>query len=405
MKTRSEITAGQLGELYEWIDRKLDRIGIETQPEVAARVLELVSDPDTGMNDYAAVIKTDPALTGKLLRMVNSAYFAQRKPVTNLERATVLLGLERLRAISLGFYLSRAAAGDASAAISRQVWGQSVFRACLACELSRGACPEHGAEAFIVGLMLDCGLPMMAKLAGAPFEKLYTQRMTPAKQTRMEYETLALTHVDIAATLMRRWRMPDLLAKPIEWHHTPPGETDRDSPIHALHRVAYYVGAVQLDDEGEPRSAAPMSGAAERVLGIDQAELGGVVKRAMGEYQATNQLFGEVADAIGDADDLAERVHHQLVMAIDQAFEASFQKDAMSIPQSFNVGGQDVEVGFDAQGSATAYIVDSRGERIASLTLSGNPMEPELFFESLGLEPSGGDDSTELLQYVKRVAA
>ena len=75
-------------------------------PQVAARLLELAADPNAQIRDYVDAIKTDWALTGRVLRLANSAFYAQRQPVTRLDRALIVLGVERAKAICLGFYLS-----------------------------------------------------------------------------------------------------------------------------------------------------------------------------------------------------------------------------------------------------------------------------------------------------------
>jgi HD-like signal output (HDOD) protein len=146
MKPRSALTPPEVVELQAEIDRRLTGLGLPTQPAVAARILALVANPDAGLKQYADVLRHDAALTGRLLRLANSAYFAQIKPVTTIERSCVLLGLERLKAVSLGFYLSRAAATDPNHVLSRRVWTQSVLRACLAAEMARVTCPGYSAD-------------------------------------------------------------------------------------------------------------------------------------------------------------------------------------------------------------------------------------------------------------------
>ena len=124
MKQRSLLTASQLTELHEFLGRRLDAIGIESQPEVVLRLLELSKNQDAQLRDYAGVIKTDHAISGRVLKLANSAMFAQRSAVSSLERGCTLLGIERLKAVSLGFHLSRAAntKDAASRDIARKVW-------------------------------------------------------------------------------------------------------------------------------------------------------------------------------------------------------------------------------------------------------------------------------------------
>src|SRR5205085_4261819 len=131
-----------------------------------------------------------------ILRLANCAFFAQRQPITNLDRSCVLLGVDRLKSVALGFYLSRAAAGDPRQSLSRRIWGQSVYRACLSAELARQLAPTRAAESFIIGLLLDAGIPLVARLLGRPALAILHNDDPPARQFKAESDHLPFTHVD-----------------------------------------------------------------------------------------------------------------------------------------------------------------------------------------------------------------
>jgi HD-like signal output (HDOD) protein len=408
-KPRSALSASELEAMLGSLGQKLDQMGIETQPEVANRILRLVSDPNAGLRKHADVVKSDPALTGRLLRLANSAFFAQRQPVTNLERACVLLGLERLKAISLGFYLSKGAAGDANGIISRRVWGESVYRACLASELARTIAPRFAAEAFIVGLMLDSGIPLTHKLLAKQAASIFEKTEPPTRLFKEEYGTLPFTHVDVVTALARRFRLPELIAKPLEWHHVQPAPTDTPSPVQMLHRVSYYVGAIQLDvgalGEPAPKDDAPLSGVAEKMLGIRSDRLGGMVKAAGAEYGAVIQMFNEVADSMGNMADHAERIHVQLTGVLDQALADQFRKETERAGQVFELGEQHVEVELDALGRVAAYLKDSSGIRLLSCTLDRGDLDVQQIYEALGIEDATDQQTYELQDFLKLLAA
>ncbi|MFY7896411.1 MAG: HDOD domain-containing protein, partial [Phycisphaerales bacterium] len=103
MKLRSQISASELGDLYQLLDRKLDGVGLNSQPEVAIKLLEISRNKNAQLADYAKLIRNDQAVSGRVLRLANSAFFAQRRPVTTIDRACVVLGTDRLKAVSLGF--------------------------------------------------------------------------------------------------------------------------------------------------------------------------------------------------------------------------------------------------------------------------------------------------------------
>ncbi len=404
-KARCELTAEEVVELHAQLDVRLSRMGIATQPDVAARIVELVSNPGAQVQEYARAIRTDPALTGRLLRLVNSAFFAQREPVTALDRACTLLGIERLRSFSLGFYLSRTASTDREARYSRRVWGESVLRACLASELARRLFPSLASEAFIVGLMIDAGLPLMEKLIGPAFAAIVERDEPPSRQFVLEFRSLPFTHVDVIKVLATRWKLPEVLSRPLEWHHTSPGDTSRADRVYRLQRLAYYVGAVRLSARtGLPEEGAPLSTIAGRVLGVDTAALEGSVTRALSEYRSALSLFGDVAEGVKDGEDLSMRVHHQLVDVMERALAGSIQADRSNAP-TFSVGGFTLRITGDEDENATATLVDSSGSALLTHRFRRSGATPEHVVRSLGIDAATADELRELGEFMRSMAA
>lgn len=424
MKPRSSISAAELSELYDRLDRQLDRVGLETQPRVAVRLLELISQDGAQIKDYNEALRTDAALTGRLLRLANSAYFAQRTPVTKLERALVLLGIQRVKAVSLGFYLSKAAATAGAKSISREVWGQSVFRACLAAALARSRGPALASEAFVVGLMLDCGIPLMAKMLGGAYEQLYVEHgRSPAKLYNAELEHLEFTHVDMAAALTRRWRLPAVLAKPIVWHHTPPpslrGTEDGvgapalpAAPLSAqdatalLQRIGYYAGAVTLDAFGSPAEPTPLPSIGSRVLDVGPPEITRAVRAAAQEHGAVSQLFDGVAKGVDDPEALAESVSLQLVGVLDEQMIKSLRQETGATTSRLSVAGYELELQqTGAPGRVTVYLDTASGERVISCTVAPAAETPATLRRSLGLEDASEDEMKKLVGELRAMAA
>lgn len=405
MKPRCELTACEISELIDALASKMEGQVLRTQPEVAARVLELTNDADAGLNDFARVVRTDQALSGRLLKMVNSAYYAQRQPVTAIERACVLLGLDRLKAIVLGFVLSRSAA-DPTSELSRRIWGESIFRASLAAQLTpAGACGQAG-EGFIVGLMLDAGIPLMAQLLGGSYLRLYESCNTPAQLYEREFAELPFTHVDVINALMRFWGLPETLARPVEWHHTTPGDADRPEPIYKLQRVAFYVGSLTLQDGGTvPAGSVPSRATAERVLGVAAEKLRDLVGKAQQEYSAMLDLFGDVADSIENIEGLAERAHIELVETVDGFVTRTVQAEQADAPESFMIGANRVEIEHTHDGACVAFLYDTGGMRLVSYRFMPGAQDAPSLLTALGLDEIDDEAAMYLEGVLGRMAA
>jgi HD-like signal output (HDOD) protein len=411
MKPRSALTGTEIAELHDFLDRKLERIGVPSRPEVALRLLELSNDPRSEMKDYANVIRTDQAMSGRVLRLANSALFVQRTPVSSLDRACLVLGLERIKAVCLGLQLSHAAACASRRDISREVWGQSVFRACFAAEAARIIAPTFVPEAFVIGLMLDAGVPLMTRLVGEGYPTLYAESRSPGALFRRENETLGFTHVDVVTVMARRWRFPDLLAGPLTWHHTRPADLRRAEPVHRLHRIAYAVGMLTLEHdtvrENEELKVKSADGvvSTQRLLGVTHAEAAQIFPRTIAEYTATVELFSDVAASIADVDSLFERVSAALVRSVDDAVERSLAREEAAGPVRFLIGGRSIELRRQDDGTFIAYLYDSLGQRLLAHRFSSDPEAPRALAEAFDLDISDPQERQRLSEFVMQQAA
>jgi HD-like signal output (HDOD) protein len=414
MKARHELTAQEVGELHQLLDRKLDGIGLSSQPEVALKLLELSSKPNAQLAEYSNIIRSDQAVAGRVLRLANSAFFAQRRAVTAIDRACVVLGVDRLKAVALGFHLSRAAQAPGDKEYSRQIWGESLFRACLASQAARLTAPALVSEAFVIGLMMDAGLPIMGSLAGEGFRKVRTDGSTPGRLFRLENERLAFTHVDVMTVLARRWKLPEMLAKPLEWHHTKPPETKKDDPLVRLHRIAYVVGLVEFsprENAGNAVGVAPVTlqtpgvGTVARILALGPDEIKSVVQQSAGEYSATIEMFKDIASGIQGGDNLLDAVQLSLTRAVDNLIERDLTDEVSDAPQRFQLAGQWIELGRESDGSGMAYLFDSKGNRLLAHRFQPASTRPAEICEALGIDAASEQDVERLRQSMARMAA
>ncbi|MBX3402750.1 MAG: HDOD domain-containing protein [Phycisphaeraceae bacterium] len=405
MKPRRDLSAIEIEDLYETIGRRLERIGLETQPKVAIRVMELAQDAGSQLKDWAAAVQTDWALTGRLLRLANSAYYAQRAPVTRLERALVLLGTERTKAVCLGFYLSRAAALPGVNQLSREVWGQSVFRASLATAIARAQCPALSAEAFVVGLMLDCAVPVMARMLGEDYVRLVRACPSPAKLFATELDRLEFTHTDVAATLARRWKLPTVLARPIAWHHAPPTVAVRVDNVARMQRIAYYVGAVQLNAEGLPIVHAPLQTTAEKLFGIESSAVGRIVADAANDYRGALEVFSHLGDRVDHLDAITDSVQVQLIEMMDEQMERALKLETRGGSERMTVAGHHIEVEPGEDGAVIAYLAGQNGERLLSCTVRPERETADTIRRKLGLDDAPDGDLRQLMRVMQAMAA
>ncbi|MFI4896232.1 MAG: HDOD domain-containing protein, partial [Phycisphaerales bacterium JB059] len=342
MIARKMLKAADLPGLYGTINRKLDLVGIESQPAVAARLVELVQDPEAGPVDFAETVRHDAAISGRLLKLSNSAAFAQVKEVTSVDRACMLIGQERLRSMALGFYLSRSANDPEHESLSRRIWCESVLRGCVASELARHTGGVGVPEAFLVGLLLDAGVPMMNRMFSERYAPMADPETEPERRFQLEFDQLPMTHVDVGVALCQRWKLPEILGKAIAWHHTPPPRKPPETGVQRMQRIAYCVGLMGL---GEGVSVEAFEVEARSRIGLARHELDDVCCRARSEYRLTIDMFDSVAERSPNVNALMDEVHQRLVDAHDQALiSAAAARSEQKAVTPFRIGHADVEI-------------------------------------------------------------
>lgn len=408
MKPRTLLTAREVEAVRAVIARRLDRVAVETQPEIAAAVLDLSSNADAGLACFARVIRTDSALAARVLRQANTAYFRQAEPVADVDRACVVLGTDRLRALALGFTLDRADPQSAERRLARRVWRHSIMRACIAQALCERVAERHAPAAFAAGLLLDASQPILARLLGPPAIDILGSDMPPHVAYAAEHRCLPFTHIDVAAVLCERWRLPAPLARAIEHHHSPPPAPSglaalRDEES-VLRRIAHIAGLIELDDRScTPRAGDWLPQAAERTLGLSAARLSGVLLQAQRDFARVRLDLEGVSAAATDLPALHQRLQQQVDRAVDQMLAGVLRRDDAEAPKALRLGGRIVEIERRPDGRWCALLIDSLGDRLAVHEIAPGDDVPALL-QSLALKPAPGDQLDALSRILGMVA-
>lgn len=206
-------------------DALLDRIDdLPPLPAIAARVMAMADDERTSAMELAQVLATDQALTAKLIRVSNSAYYGFARRVSTVREAVVMLGFKQVRQVAVGSSLM-----NAFKTKSRYpddpfnidlFWGHSVAVAVAAETLTkktRVARPEDG---FTAGILHDIGrLVLRQTMPDRFYEAVRTASETGIPLHLAETELTGCAHDEIGRALGERWKFPPHLIDAVRCHH------------------------------------------------------------------------------------------------------------------------------------------------------------------------------------------
>ncbi|MFN8058634.1 MAG: response regulator [Vicinamibacterales bacterium] len=205
-----------------------------------------VADPKAGPNDIADIVSRDPAMSAKLLQIVNSAYFGLAQRVTSIHQAVAYLGIELVRALALTahiFSLFEHVAPEPPIDIER-LQAHSLATALLARHLAPD--PAVAEEAFAGGLLHDIGRLVLALSMSDRFAAAVARAEAEGcSLNHVEHEAFGVTHTAVGAYLLGVWGLPPAVVECAAHHHAPagasPGYADLASAVHVADRLAHHV--------------------------------------------------------------------------------------------------------------------------------------------------------------------
>ncbi len=198
---------------------------ISTLPEVTSKIIELVDDPQSTARDMHEIIKTDPALSARILKVVNSAFYGLPGQIASVDRAIVLLGLSAVKNVAIAASISRMFKSQdvGGGFTAKDIWRHSVGVGVAGRSLAR-AVGFVGAtdEVFLAGLIHDLGI--MIERQAMP-EKLteVVERCISAGGSflDLENEIIGADHQAFGDGLATKWKFPRALRAVVGLHHDP----------------------------------------------------------------------------------------------------------------------------------------------------------------------------------------
>jgi two-component system cell cycle response regulator len=190
-------------------------------PTVAVEVLRLSRTEDASIDDLVKVIQQDPALTGKILKTVNSALFCIPREIGSLKQAVGLLGLRSVKVMALSFSLADTLHDDKEEGFDfKTFWRRSLSSAAAARLIAQAVIPEQAEEAFVSGLLSDLAIVAAWRCAPELYQPVLSAWYADSRDlAEIETEQLGVTHAQLGRELLNTWSLPDKLCEAVGAHH------------------------------------------------------------------------------------------------------------------------------------------------------------------------------------------
>lgn len=195
---------------------------LPAMPQVASKVLELSSDPNTSAHQLQQVIADDQAMTARILKIANSALYSCSRKIKTLTEAIVMLGFNSIRSLVVtsaarNLYNTRTSQTGLK---ERLLWEHSIGCA-FACRLmASDTRPGLTEEAFLAGLMHDIGKLVLNIQTPEKFDQIVQVVYNENRSfSSTEKDIFGFDHTEVGALLVNKWKLSPVLEEVIRNHH------------------------------------------------------------------------------------------------------------------------------------------------------------------------------------------
>lgn len=282
--------------MESYISKRLKEIeDLPPVPRTLQEVFHSLDSITTSAKTLEEIIKKDPVLTAKVLKMANSPYYGVHGEINSISKAIVLLGFDEIRNLVIGL--------SVTATFSRQfkiknfstndLWFHSIGVAYCSKMLGERCDGMEPDELFTIGLIHDLGRFLMPFY----FVKELEQAVSMSEQMGIGLieaeERLGISHAEIGAFLAILWQLSDLVVTTIRYHHHPKGAGQHSrtaSVIYVADQLVQKIGQGWNLDYKNTKLFVP------KVLGLNATDIKAIARELKKNMKSIKDSWSTILD-------------------------------------------------------------------------------------------------------------
>lgn len=257
-----------------------DTLELASLPAVVMRALDLINAPESSAADIGHVISEDPALSVKLLKIVNSAFYGFPSRIETISRAITIVGTLEITDLILGSSAVEAFAGLPNELVDmQQFWEHNLYAGVVARVLARHHRAPNAERFFVSGLLHDIGSLVLYHQRPEQSRRALEQARGGTPLHLVEQETFGFDHSDVGAELMQAWNLPEVFIEAARHHHRP--LEARDFPLEtAMVHLADIIAACAHHTGSGTNQVPPLEPRAWTLTGLEVGITEAVIEEA-----------------------------------------------------------------------------------------------------------------------------
>lgn len=240
METPKKLKQEKIDEIIDLVNNSY----ISSIEKVVTEIIRVINDSRSSAKDLKEIIEVDPPLTGKVLRRANSAFYARRRRISEIQQAIILIGFDTVKDLALSQKVYELFTNDITIhGYSRlSLWKHSVAVAILVKMIYRREYGERGDNAYAAGLLHTLGIIIEDQFLHDQFIEILKLSKTEEKDlTELEDQIFGFNNADIGSAITNTWDLPLELVTAIGYHHQPGRVHSKYAKITKTLFVADYI--------------------------------------------------------------------------------------------------------------------------------------------------------------------
>lgn len=217
---------------------------IPSLPHILLQLIKACNEENGGLKDVSRIIEKDSALTVRVLKLVNSAYFGSKQPITSVDSAVGLLGTNTIKNIAICSSVHEVfqTVNTKTGFNLKQFWAHSLKCAVLARQIAANRKFSKPDESFLAGLLHDIGkIVLWLNFPQQYADLLEAHKGKPESILAGENQFVGAGHAEIGAWLLDKWNFQTFIADAVRYHHYP---SDRLHEALPLVKCLYVANAI-----------------------------------------------------------------------------------------------------------------------------------------------------------------
>lgn len=266
-------------------------------PDIVVRLLHASRDPNVSTRDMVELIKHDPALTFKVLRLCNSSYYGLPRKINSIQEALVYIGTDTLvNFILAGCLSSFYQQAQSGYGMERgELWRHSVGCAIASQRIAMQSNDSRAGQAFTAGLLHDIGKIVIDTYVRSVFDTIDDLvRTENVSFDEAERRVLGFPQTEAGARLARHWNLPETLIDAIQFHQEPQHARVDPTLVSQVHlgNILCLSFGIGVGSDGLAYTFHPL--ALERT-GLEVADLYRLSIDVHDDYKKAQELIGLAA--------------------------------------------------------------------------------------------------------------